>query len=186
MEQRDVVLEALIWTLARSFRFAGKLRGWFSPADHGSAIVETALVLPILLTLLCGVVEFGNVFIAEITLQNSARSAVRYAVSNPTNWSTAEPAPANTIQGQAELGARSLSGFVNNTQAIAVTYLNPSPSFALCATYSGTAVSSACTTAGNMIQVTVGYTYTFFTPGFQAAYPNGLLLSATAIMQEMK
>lgn len=186
MERRDVVLEALMWTLAQSLLLARKLGGWFRSGDRGSALVETALVAPILVTLLCGVVEYGIIYVDDISLQNSARSAVRYAISNPTKWSTAEPAPANSIQGQAELEAKSLSGFVNTTQAIALTYLNPSPSFALCATYSGAAVSSACTQPGNMIQVTVGYTYTFFTPLFQAAYPDGLRVSATAIMQEMQ
>ena len=48
---------------------------------RGQTLVEFALTLPILLLLLFGVIEFGRIFQAWVTLQNAARAAARYAVT---------------------------------------------------------------------------------------------------------
>jgi Flp pilus assembly protein TadG len=48
---------------------------------RGQTLVEFALTLPILLILLFGVIEFGRIFQAWVTLQNSARAAVRLAAT---------------------------------------------------------------------------------------------------------
>lgn len=45
----------------------------------GQTLAEFAITLPILLLLLFGVIEFGRIFQAWVTLQNSARAAARYA-----------------------------------------------------------------------------------------------------------
>lgn len=47
--------------------------------ERGSALVEMALVMPILLMLLCGMVEMGRMFHSYIVVQQAARDAVRYA-----------------------------------------------------------------------------------------------------------
>ncbi|NDJ84843.1 MAG: pilus assembly protein [Chloroflexi bacterium] len=48
---------------------------------RGQTMVEFALTLPIVLLLTFGVVEFARLFQAWVTLQNSARQAVRYGVT---------------------------------------------------------------------------------------------------------
>jgi len=48
---------------------------------NGQTLVEFALTLPILLLLLFGIIEFGRIFQAWVTLQNSARAAARYATT---------------------------------------------------------------------------------------------------------
>ncbi|MBZ0297890.1 MAG: pilus assembly protein [Anaerolineae bacterium] len=45
----------------------------------GQTLAEFAITLPILLILVFGVFEFGRIFQAWVTLQNSARTAARYA-----------------------------------------------------------------------------------------------------------
>ncbi|MBZ0285075.1 MAG: pilus assembly protein [Anaerolineae bacterium] len=45
----------------------------------GQSLAEFAITLPIVLILLFGIVEFGRIFQAWVTLQNSARAAARYA-----------------------------------------------------------------------------------------------------------
>jgi hypothetical protein len=45
----------------------------------GQTLAEFALTLPILLLLLFGIIEFGRLFQSWVTLQNAARTAVRYA-----------------------------------------------------------------------------------------------------------
>ena len=42
---------------------------------RGQTLVEFALTLPILLLLLFGIIEFGRIFQAWVTLQNAARTA---------------------------------------------------------------------------------------------------------------
>ena len=48
-------------------------------------MAEFAITLPILLLLVFGVIEFGRVFQAWVTLQNSARAAARYASTGQFN-----------------------------------------------------------------------------------------------------
>lgn len=53
--------------------------------QQGAAAVEMALVLPILLTLVFGIIEFGFVFNAQISLTQATREAVRLgAVGEPS------------------------------------------------------------------------------------------------------
>jgi hypothetical protein len=51
----------------------------------GQTLVEFALTLPILLVLLFGIIEFGRIFQAWVTLQNAARAAARYATTGQYN-----------------------------------------------------------------------------------------------------
>ncbi|KAB2861677.1 MAG: pilus assembly protein, partial [Anaerolineae bacterium] len=48
---------------------------------RGQTMAEFALTLPIVLILTFGVIEFARLFQAWVTLQNSARAAVRYGVT---------------------------------------------------------------------------------------------------------
>jgi Flp pilus assembly protein TadG len=50
-----------------------------SARDRGAAAVEFALLLPVLLFLLCGIVDFGRALNAEITLTQAARQGARLA-----------------------------------------------------------------------------------------------------------
>lgn len=60
--------------------------------EKGQALVEFALVLPILLMLLCGIIDFGWIYYNQITLNNAAREGARYAVIHydpSTDWKEA-------------------------------------------------------------------------------------------------
>ncbi|MFZ5626308.1 MAG: TadE/TadG family type IV pilus assembly protein [Bacillota bacterium] len=48
--------------------------------ERGQALVEMALVLPLLLMLLFGIIEFGRIFHAYLTVNNGAREGARLAV----------------------------------------------------------------------------------------------------------
>ena len=48
--------------------------------ERGQSMVEMALVLPLLLALVMGIIEFGNLYATKIDLNNVARQAVRTAV----------------------------------------------------------------------------------------------------------
>ncbi len=51
-----------------------------SPRARGAAVVEFAVVLPLLLTILFGIIEYGWVFMVRQTLQTAAREGTRIAV----------------------------------------------------------------------------------------------------------
>lgn len=56
--------------------------------DRGAAAVEMALVLPVLLFLLMGMIDFGRMFNAQIQLSQAAREGVRLAALNTTGVTT--------------------------------------------------------------------------------------------------
>ena len=61
-------------------------------ARRGNAVLETALVLPILLALSFGLVEFGYFFYVKHNMQGAAREGARVAITpsaTPTPSSTA-------------------------------------------------------------------------------------------------
>jgi hypothetical protein len=52
--------------------------------ERGVAAVEFAIVAPLLLTILFGMIEFGHVFLVRQTVQHAAREACRVAVLKST------------------------------------------------------------------------------------------------------
>jgi Flp pilus assembly protein TadG len=54
-------------------------------ARHGATAVETAIVLPVFLLLLFGVIEAGLLFWTQSTLQSAVEAAARCAVVDKTN-----------------------------------------------------------------------------------------------------
>lgn len=51
--------------------------------EKGSNLIELALLLPLLLSLFVGVVDFGRAYHTYITMINAAREGARYAVDMP-------------------------------------------------------------------------------------------------------
>lgn len=58
--------------------------------ESGQAMVEFALVLPILLLLLCGIIDFGWMFFNQLTLNNWCREGARYTAVNVVSSNPAE------------------------------------------------------------------------------------------------
>lgn len=57
---------------------------------QGQALVEMALILPILLMLMFGCIEFGRIFGAYLLVNNLARDGVRYGVVGHTDSEIAD------------------------------------------------------------------------------------------------
>ena len=85
-----------------------------SPNDRGAAAVEMALVLPILLLLVFGIINFAALFAQQLALNNGVRQGVRTAVVSGN--------PANQSCGQVLTQVQSASGptLAMNTSDIAV------------------------------------------------------------------
>jgi Flp pilus assembly protein TadG len=55
--------------------------------SEGQALIEFALILPLFLLLLFGMIDFGRAYSASVTLTNAAREGARYGVIQPANTS---------------------------------------------------------------------------------------------------
>ena len=58
------------------------------PRRRGVSAVEFALVLPVLLTLVGGAVDFGRCFYTYVAVTNAARAGAEYASTNPVTTNT--------------------------------------------------------------------------------------------------
>lgn len=68
--------------------------------DRGAAALEMALILPVLVAMIGGIVNFGFLFAQQISLNNGARQAARYAVVDGRDCSQ--------IQAEGRLGAETI------------------------------------------------------------------------------
>ena len=99
------------------------------PFRRGGAILEAALVLPILLALTFGMIEYGYFFFLKHTLQGAARDGARIAiVPNGTNAKITSTVLAamtssglNTLPYQVDIQNGSTSGAINVATATAQT-----------------------------------------------------------------
>ena len=64
---------------------------------HGSAAVEMAMVLPIMLALLFGAFELGNYFLTEHIVVKAVRDGARFAARRPINTDYVGCAPSNDL-----------------------------------------------------------------------------------------
>lgn len=115
-------------------------------SERGAAAVEFALLAPILILLLLGIMEFGRAYNVQITLSNAAREGVRVmAINNSATAAATSTAKTATKNAAAVLNP------VLKDEKIFFTYQ---------ATPATTPVPTAC--AAN-VQVTVTIEYTLNT-----------------------
>jgi Flp pilus assembly protein TadG len=57
---------------------AKNMRKPFIKRENGQAMVEFAIILPLLILLLCGIVEFGWIFMNQSLLDNANRETTRF------------------------------------------------------------------------------------------------------------
>ena len=72
-----------------------------SQGDHGSALVEAAIVLPIIALLMFGIVEIGFLFRSATVVSTSSRNGARLASAQYGSAKTA--APQNTVMDNVRL-----------------------------------------------------------------------------------
>ncbi|MGQ9553343.1 MAG: TadE/TadG family type IV pilus assembly protein [Anaerolineae bacterium] len=65
--------------------------------DRGQNLVELAIVMPLLLLILMGVIDLGRAFHAYIVEENAAREAARYGASHPSQLTGADSAEERAI-----------------------------------------------------------------------------------------
>jgi Flp pilus assembly protein TadG len=163
----------------------------------GQALVEFAIVSTILLLLVAGAIDFGNLYSQRLELDNAARVGVRYAADNPKQWTnTASPAD-NTIEGQIIYAGGTLE-IPNDDAHISIkyyTYDKTTQTKTYCGYYSvasnsyqtvGGVPQSSCVIPGSLIGVTVLYDYTVLTPVLQGIFGATVRVQAQTTMVELK
>ncbi|MBK5244583.1 MAG: pilus assembly protein, partial [Eubacteriaceae bacterium] len=83
--------------------------------EDGQAVVELAITLPILIMILCAIIDFGWIFTNQNIIDNASREGARYAIVHSTNVTAIETytksvTPAN----------------IRNNLTVTVTFSNPS------------------------------------------------------------
>ncbi|MDQ2745587.1 MAG: pilus assembly protein [Chloroflexota bacterium] len=156
--------------------------------EQAQNMLEFALLLPILLFLVMGIIDFGFIFSSRIAIANAARTGVRYATTHPTSWSNAPSPLANTIQG-AIMGSGSVSSVSNDDSHITIEYSTSSGS--RCGHYSESSgyvadagTQSTCVIPNNLIRVTVTTIYRPITPILRQLVGDSMSVTSSATMVE--
>lgn len=95
------------------------------PRDRGGAAVEFALVLPILLLLVFGILDYGRLFYDSIALRQGAREAARQAVVQ-----LAAPSCSSQTTFGAKIACTAKAASGTTIGALAVYVPAPSPTWA--------------------------------------------------------
>lgn len=134
-------------------RVRKKFRG-----EDGQAMVEFALILPIFLLILCGIIDFGWLFYNQLSLNNACREGARYAVVN-----TAEGNGTQAIINHIENATTTV--FANDGVRIDVEYTTPSDP-----------------TAGD-VTVSMEADISFFTPVLSTVLGEERTITSTVVMK---
>lgn len=126
--------------------------------EDGQSMVEFALILPIFLLILCGIIDFGWLFYNQLSLNNACREGARYAVVN-----TAEDADTQAIIDHIENVTTTV--FANDGVDITIEYSSP-----------------ADPTAGD-ITVSMQADISFFTPVLSTVLGEEKTITSTVIMK---
>jgi Flp pilus assembly protein TadG len=130
--------------------------------QEGAAIVETAIILPLFLLLVFGVIEFSIALYDKAMITNASREGARAGIvfRHPTAVTDAE-----------------ITAVVNNYLADRLI------SFDAVST-ANTTVTRAGTSPGGELTVQVDYNYTFLVlPGFLLGSGSGINMTAETIMR---
>jgi Flp pilus assembly protein TadG len=126
--------------------------------EEGAAAIEFALLLPLLMLILFGIIEFGLVFYSQEVITNASREGARYGI----------------VIGSPRPTTGQIQGVVN-------TYLTNAGLTAGGATVTVTGAQGA---SGSDLTVAVVYPYTFLVlPNFAAGLSDSLNLNATTVMK---
>ena len=128
-------------------------RRWCEKKNKGQSMVETALVLPVILLILLGIVDFGFLFNNYLVIDNASREGARSAAVGST-----DTVITSTVKG--------MTASLN--QAKLKTTINPAGSGRV---------------KGSQVTVTVEYDYSLLTPIIGLVIPNPVHLTANTVMR---
>jgi Flp pilus assembly protein TadG len=139
-----------------------------STSERGSAMIETALVLPMMILLACGAMDFARVFFAGIVVESAARSGVQlgsFSMGKAGALSDMNAAADTEAAGQGLTGvttsSRTFCGCVNSTSEVSCS--------------SGTCAGAI---PGGYVETTASYTFNPIIP--YPGIPRNIVISSAA------
>ena len=154
--------------LRRNFRHGVSLRVGHASKQCGQAMLELALVLPVLLLLTIGLIEFGRVAYYSIEVSDAARAGAQYGAQSLAN---------------AEDQGSITQAALNNAQDIAGLAVNLLPRNCTCP--GSGSVAGGCPAAGcsyPLVYVTVTTSYTLNTLFQYPGIPTTFNLTGSSTM----
>lgn len=124
-----------------------KIRKKINHSRRGQSLIEVALVLPIIIMILLGLLDFGRAFYTLVALRDAADEGASYAAIKP-----------NDSAGIQRRAAEASTNLVN-IQMGDVSIIRPSP-----------------LAVGQPITVTVNFYFDLYTPFVQGLLPDGELI----------
>jgi Flp pilus assembly protein TadG len=100
---------------------SGRLR-----SERGSALVEFALCLPLLLVVIAGIVDFGFVFQRQEVITNAAREGARLAVLPGYDPTAVEARVRAYVQNGLSLDNAAMAAVLPSTGGVTVSYVDVS------------------------------------------------------------
>lgn len=112
--------------------------------ERGQSIVEFALLFPLLVFLLVGIVDLGRIYTTMLSVESAVREAADYGAFDSSNWSAAQIATTEAdMQRRACLASSNLPDYQGGT----ATCTNPGFSYLLSMDKGATWVDYATTAA---------------------------------------
>jgi len=168
--------------------------------DRGQSVVEFALVLPILVFLMVGIIDLARVYTTMLSVESAAREAADYGSFGSQKWAAA-PAYTNTLLEMQRRGCVASSDLTDYAGSL-TTCTNPSfacelstnlgapGSWAACATVAADPTNTCKTSTREppcWVKVTLTYQFNLLVPlnfeafGVQYGIPNSLTFTRTSI-----
>jgi Flp pilus assembly protein TadG len=165
-------------------------------SERGQSIVEFALILPVLMFLMVGIVDLARIYTTMLSVESAAREAADYGSFYSTKWAPA-PAVTNTVaemQRRACVASSDLTDYVGPEASCS----NPSFSYALSQDNGASWVDYATTAASAKpcndetreppcwVRVTLTYQFNLLVPlnfevfGVRYGIPNSLTFSRSS------
>jgi hypothetical protein len=140
-----------------------RLRSRFAEA-RGTALVEAALITPLLVLLTLSIVDFGAMFYCYLALENGVSQATRYGVPGTLMDDPGTPGAKLTRPDSIKAAMRLATPTLTiNDAAFSFSHMAPG----------GTAWVAGVGGPDEVEKVRVTYTWTFFNPVLWAFFPSG-------------
>lgn len=126
----------------------------FVAAESGAALVEAAVVLPVFLTLVGGVYEFGFFLYQEQLVTSGVRDAARYLAltADPTSATNQSNARNLAVSGSINGGMARLAGWEASDVSVSITSIDNAAG-----SYGGGAVVQVVTVSTSFAGHTLGF-----------------------------
>ncbi len=128
-----------------------RLRLPFRPRSRGQALVELALILPVMLVLFASALDLGRLFYSQITIANAAKEGALEASRHPTSFDNTKPCDATTNRVICLVINEAKGSFYSITPADVSLTCSPSP-------------CPSVPVVGNTVTVKVTGKFTLITP----------------------